>query len=662
MKKIKTMVIFALVAVQLLGIADVRAVSVENAWKISYYGTFADDTEKYNAEITDASVYDGGKALYVKCPSASKDKQNYIEITNTLKDNLTQNSYTLKFYAKKSNKSVHGEVFVGDKEISVDDMTEIAVTSPNDGSAWKEYSITFDYTGESMNTAGFRFFEKVQSYAIDNVSLIKSGDTANLIDDEGFEDWFDGLNNDVYDRTGYLPANVKSYPGRKQIALIWTNPTSADLRAVKLYEITDGGEVLISDNLSAVSGATVTYAVTGLTDKTNHQYKLVFSFDGKDDTVWYIASKADETTEFSIGSWTMYRHYNSDVGISKGSVTVDGGEAHTGSASVKFVCDMPTVQNNVFLRLNQHIGMTSGKKYRISFWAKGKNVTYLKAYPEGTKYDSGEEKVSGFSGDIDWTKYEYDYTYSGKNNIMFIVEQSAEAIWLDDVECYELDDDGNPTGSNLVYDSGFEGIKSAAVAKVSDLTAQSELDSVTLKWKIPSGDYAGAAVYQKVFGEYEYRGTLNADISELKIDGLDMGSEYSFKIAAINSGGVEGEAQEVTVEVKIPDYIVNRPVLKKDGAVVSEISGKGNYTVTVSAKNNGFEDGFEFEQLVAVYDGKRMEKLYSKKQTVPQKHAYASYTDNVCEFSITEDGDYSVEVYVIDSRENLNLLNKPVFY
>lgn len=662
MKKIKTLILSSVVAVQSMGILPAQAIEIENAWTISHYGAFADDTGKYSAEITDTSVYDGSKALYVKCPESQKNEENYIEITNTLKETLTEETYTLKFYAKKSNKSVHGEVFVGDMSFSVSDMTEQSVEAPYDGSTWKEYSITFDYTGDSQNKLGFRFFEKIQSYAIDNVSLTKTGASANFVGDEGFEDYFEGLSQEVYDRTGYVPTNVKDYPGNNQIVLMWTNPTSEDLSDVKLYEMTDGGDTLVTDELSVTAGGAVSYSVTGLADKTSHQYKIVFSFTGKADTVWYVGSKADATKEFSIGSWTMYRHYNNDVGVAKGSVEVDESESYSGNASVKFVCDMPTIQPNVFIRLNQNLNMTSGKKYKVSFWAKGDNVTFLKAYPEGAKYDNSEEKVPGFAGDVDWTHYEYEYTYAGKRNIMFIVEQQADAIWIDDVECYELDDEGNPTGTNLVYDSGFEGIKSSVTTKVSDLTAESELDTMTLSWKIPSGDYAGANIYQKVFDEYEYRGTLNKDISELKIGGLDMGSEYSFRIAALNSSGVEGEAQEITAKVEVPDYIINQPILKKDGEVVFEISGAGNYRVTIPGKNNGFENGFEFEQLVAVYNGKRMEKLYSSKINVPQKHPYASYTENVCEFTISEDGDYSVEVYVIDARGNLNLFYRPLFY
>ena len=68
---------------------------------------------------------------------------------------------------------------------------------------------------------------------------------------------------------------------------------------------------------------------------------------------------------------------------------------------------------------------------------------------------------------------------------------------------------------------------------------------------------------------------------------------------------MEGKAEDITVSVPMADYIVNKPVLKKDGMKVNTLSGGGEYVLSVSAKNNAVEEGLTYEAVAVLYDSEK---------------------------------------------------------
>ena len=99
--------------------------------------------------------------------------------------------------------------------------------------------------------------------------------------------------------------------------------------------------------------------------------------------------------------------------------------------------------------------MEEGKTYAISYWVKADgNADNLKSTVGWSALYNGytSDVIEGTSGSYDWKKLSFTYTSpdTAKKHIGFTIPYATKGFWIDNVEAYELDESGDPTGENLI--------------------------------------------------------------------------------------------------------------------------------------------------------------------------------------------------------------------
>ena len=162
-----------------------------------------------------------------------------------------------------------------------------------------------------------------------------------------------------------------------------------------------------------------------------------------------FANTAAEAANTKITGWTFGISNNADASCELDSeVKLNGGmSAHMKNNSSQ--------RSNVYAVLKTPVSVEKGKTYVYSFWAKA-----YKASGIGCNLSFNERKsLTPVGGTYDWTHFSFEYTHTGGNTSLtfqFLLENRVKDFWVDDVEFYEKGEDGNPTGKNLISNSGFE--------------------------------------------------------------------------------------------------------------------------------------------------------------------------------------------------------------
>ena len=623
-----------------------------NSWEITYNGEVNTDRSKFFAKIDSEFTFDGDNALYVEYYPESVG-EDYVQIKNTLVENLQAGSYTLQFYIR-GTKSGYTEICVGNQTFKFSDMTY----QSGGKTGWRVYTKTFDYEGSDDNYVLFRFYGGTPSAAIDNVSLTLNG--KDLVKDGGFEETEVEEEPEIYDPAPYRVKNMMASSKDKGLVLNWINPDLDELLKIELYNITDGEE-FVTDELDVTPGKAVYYYKENLSNGEKQQFKLVFSFSGGRKIVYYMGGMASPTTNEVVGAWNFNRWNTGAAGYCPGEIVIDTKNAKSGNASLKMRANIDTtvssLKENIFLYAYNKIPMTAGKKYRVSYWIKGEKIKNQPDIHMGwVPFDGQKISWPDFIGDYDWTYQEYDYTYEKADTLCFIYSGICGGWWIDDIKVYELDESNSPIGDNLIKDGDFEDLVSTESAELSNVKVKAETGKLEFEWKAPANNYNGINVYEYVSDGFEYRGHIVKGIEKFSADNLKNGTEYTFKLVPVNERGVAGEGTLVTETTILPEYEIGEPVLRKDGEAIEKLSGAGKYSILQPIKNNLVEGGLVLEQFVAVYNSKNvLMKLYSTQDNIPKSAPGAKAKNIVTEFEIAE-GD-TAEFFVFDSRETWNIMD-----
>ncbi len=646
-------------------------------WKITTNGTVNIDAAKYFASLaTDAGkeyMFSGDNSLYIEYPGNTKLETEYIEIENELSGAIEEGeAYTLKYYIKGSRNSKYQEAILGDKIlVTFDNISKTKIEKadcPSGQTAWYECAYTF--TAESdADKFKFRFYGGTNNAAIDDVSLVKDGSDENLITNGGFEEAVseEEYVEEEFDRTPYAPENLIATPATSASELIlnWRNPEASTLTKVSLYDITGGKNELLSDSIETTKSKIVYYLIDGLTSGETYQYKLVFSFSDKGDFAYYLCGTPSNKTTAGVGKWTLGRTNSNDVNYCPGEVVIDSEVARSGNSSLRMRANIDRnvkeLKSNIYISALFSTKMEVGSKYHVSFWVKGEEVKRAPTITmQWTVFDGREREYPELVGDeYDWKQVVLTYTYTEKSNFYFIYDGECKNLWIDDVEIYKTDEDGNvpEDAENLVSEGGFEGIISETVATVSDLTAIPESDGLVLDWNLSEESCEYVEIYEKYYGKDIYIGKAVKD-EQIKLTNLIKGREYTFSVVPVNKDNVRGVPQEVIATTILPDYEIGEVILKSEGAVVDRLMGAGTYSVTFSVKNNVFEDGMNVEQFVAVFDENNvLWGIFSTEKKISKTGHGKPFTNISTSFTIPGDN-YTAEYFVYDDRETLNIIGE----
>lgn len=469
------------------------------------------------------------------------------------------------------------------------------------------------------------------------------------------------------DMSIYKPENVILSSGDKNLTFTWKNPSATTIEKITIYDITSGEEVFVTDSINTTPSKYILYQITGLTNNQYNQYKIVFEYTDADDYTFFMSGMPTTKTTETYEEISFVRN-GASTKMLPASMTIDVSEKHSGEASVKissaFVKD-PAYSNYTgsswgYSAITYKLPLVADKKYKISYWAKSKNNISHVVVHMGWAYFEEEGKKWGAkcSGGSDWTKYEHTYDYSGtyvansKNLLYFVYESTCDGFWFDDLEVYELDEAGNKVGDNLAVNGGFEVFDGVVDIEMAD--TDNDVNSAVISWSVNDEESViGTNIYREVDGEYDYIGRFAKGTYSYTPDNLLGGNTYNFKLAAVNTYGVEGEPAFAVAEPLLPPYETGNVVLKKGTDEVTKLNGDGEYKANIALKNNSVAGGQNVEILVVLSDsGGVLKKVYSASKCV----AISALPEEISvPFTLTEDIN-SVEVFVFDSRTTLNIL------
>jgi len=144
--------------------------------------------------------------------------------------------------------------------------------------------------------------------------------------------------------------------------------------------------------------------------------------------------------------------YCQGAGGAEGSAIITDEKAHSGKNSLVITNNTPYAANtylNTFTRFN----VEEGKKYEFGCYAKGVGVGAAAMSVDWV----GRIGLNIFSN-FDWMEFKSTYTSTknGQADFQFLMDSIVKKLYIDDLYVYELDENGERTGDNLISKTGFE--------------------------------------------------------------------------------------------------------------------------------------------------------------------------------------------------------------
>ena len=626
------------------------------------------------AQIRQTASYEGMSSLYIDCYETQKNEANHIEVKNNLTASPEAGEYTLKLYVKPGQYGQWTGTFdvsFGDQTYTVDAGSGSRIAAPSGENGWIEKVLNFNYDGKGDGALYIRAYSNLFEVHIDNVTLARFGSDEDLIANGSFEDGGTeepSVTEEAYDRTDYIPKNLMISNGQNNLSINWRNPAVSPAK-ISLYDISGGEEIFLTDEFLKTPKKTILYKITGLAAGKAYKYKLVFEFEGKGKDSYYLCAAPSGNDREEFDNIAFIRNMAGAAGYCPGEVRVDNTEGYNSLSSLKLASNIDSSQeelaSNIFLMFSMKLKeMTAGGRYEISY--KYKTDDLKRDYQAHMSWSAFENEglFVASAGSTDWTERKHMYTYDKSDVLTFILDGECDAMWIDDIECYEVDENGErTTGINIAENGDFETKELLDTGTISGVSAEADTDAAVISWNNPSSNYSGVRLYQRVFDDFEYRGYISNAADSIDLSGLDKGKEYTYKIVPVNSYGSEGKGREITFTTKLPDYEFSDVVIKKNGKATEGISGRGTYTFAVNAKNYLIKEEIECELIVALFEENgEMEGIYSQKKDIPMTGKNVSPSNIYVTVNIPDDGAYAAEVYLINNRQDINLFRSPEKY
>ncbi|MBO5059720.1 MAG: hypothetical protein J6C82_02235 [Clostridia bacterium] len=661
------------------------AYAEDGEWKFDFIGTARPKGDTHFVEYTMGSKYDGSYALNVVYPGKEADYPgSQLEISTTIPGTVEAGTYDFQFYINKDGTGrgcsyTNNKVEIaGGEGILFNAFTATAIDAasvPSGEANWSRLSTQVTLSETENPVIKFVLAGPVKGCYIDEISLCAAGGGDNLITGGGFETVVQ--ESDVYETANYTPSDVIIVPTTQGgLALSWRNPITTTVKSIELYDVTDGEPVLLSDSFTKTAQAINEYVIDALTAEEQYQFKLLYTYSDVPKMEYFMTAKAiaGATSQKlgTVGSWTIQsNHNNADHPYGLHSFYIDTTESYEGDASMKLMSNSSGVLSDVYTGMTSSIKIVEGEDYQLSFWIKSRDSgTNLKIHLNWEYFDEeytdggGGIYIKGTKGTYDWKQVvaKVSDISSKATSISIIQDYKSNGVWLDNIEFKLLDENGEPTGDNLIADGDFENMLSAEVGELSKVTAKGGEGGASFSWKT-MGEVDGVNIYQKVGEEWAYRGKVSGSLSGIDFTDLKYQMDYEFKLVPVNADGIEGTAHEVEFATTAPDYMITEPTLYYNGAAAGEVTSGGSYTVKTTVKNNVYTDGMDYELLVGVFKDGALYELKSAPKTIACSPANSNATPVNISVTVPSDGsDYSIEVYHIDSRENWKVLEDSIIF
>ncbi len=658
MKKILAF-INVLALISMMGKPILAADIAIESWTISYVGSGAEDInrEKNFAALTDEYYFEDTYAMVIKYPDCVTDGTILVE--NDISSELPAGTYTMSFYARGSVSANYTTAGIGEGyqyNINADNWTVESSIPGADTRNWKKYSKEIEYGGGNDKLC-FIFKGWTNGWDIDNISLVDENGTE-YVQNGGFESVSETIVSE-YDSATYDPVNFIASPFSGGVAISWKNPSTANLKDIKLYDVTSGEDVLLSEDFSNEPSDFNTYKMTKLTNGGVYQYKLYLSYrDGTESE--YFAFGLPSATDKQYTPWgiTMSR---GAIGYAPLEISVDAKEKYEGNASFKFVSNIKGTISNVFVLVTQNVPVEQGADYKLTFMAKAENNKSSMRISNNWKNLDGNssQDLSGFKGTYDWKEFVIDIKEisTARISFFFTLDSSFDGVWLDNFSLKKVEN-GETVGDNLMKTPGFEELYTEPeLGTIGGLKAEGGDESITLSWGTTGGG-SKIKLYQLMEEGYCSRGYIHPTITNATFNKLANDVEHTFAVAPVDAFGNEGELTEVSGYTVAPEFKVNAPKLHIGNSEVYGIQSGGTYKVETKVRNNKLDEAVPVTQLVALYKGNILKKLVSTSVLAEKLETGDISTSLKTNIDIPEEdySEYHIEVFLWNSKEGMKSL------
>ncbi len=427
---------------------------------------------------------------------------------------LAPGNYVFEFWVKgwkDANNAVNGYAPAGYNAFEGDNVNY------GKWSDWKKVTVSTTLTADKWKADSWLMSNNIGYLLIDDIALYKDGDTStNLFANGSFES---------ASVVGELK-NPLLYPVKAGGAatLTWKNPGTA----LKSAAVTvDGAAYEFTPNLAANGFNEI--MISGLTNDVEHTVVLDAVIGGnKKYSKTMTVTPCVQSGTGIIGEWSVYSSEPTVDGTlyySNYNVTLDKTEK-TDDTSLRFDANINTKKGNLFIRATQTVkGLSRNKLYRLKFDAKmdglsnfliARDATGFAYKPFTGLYDESDNIVSiydeGKSVTRDWQTYTVDIVnpdgdiYNKDNastydmTLSFTIEKLNGSLWIDNVELYEITEDGVVASENLMKNSTFSYDKGYSVS--SQFTMLDGDEEVAVSY-IPAAGIVTAKALIKNFAEGE---------------------------------------------------------------------------------------------------------------------------------------------------------------
>lgn len=323
---------------------------------------------------------------------------------------------------------------------------------------------------------------------------------------------------------------------------------------------------------------------------------------------------------------------------------VDTRDAHSGKASLH-VSYYKAYADNTFVMFQLGGKTVSAlKEYELSYYHKG-TALYKPYWLWDFTYLNGVGTLTD-----EWTESKITFTPSSDNFYLRLsFTGPVEDYRIDDIALYELDENGNRTGENLIINGDLESCPIESTEEVTGAELIPGLNKMTVGWVNPeSEDFYGVNIYtvdednSETLVFSDETGTAEKAV----IENLENGELCRILIKSVNNYGVESAG------VFLFGIPAEQAVTCSDVSV-SDI--RGRKVVQATVQNNNVEDSIKATLIMAVYRNSSMLAYKTLEYTIPAggSQRYFTYMENIPE-------DAQTELYLCDNLDNLMPLTDTV--
>lgn len=429
------------------------------------------------------------------------------------------------------------------------------------------------------------------------------------------------------------PLNVTVQPASGKVTIAWKNP-SVSITEIDIVN-KNGVSVAGDTTLSKTAGAVNVVAISGLTDNTEYKFTIKITSGGSTEDTVVTAKPVNLSTEtytadgYNIPKWIWRGGGSSIIRV------VDTEEKHEGNASLKIISNF----RDAYVQTTADaVSLDKNKEYRVYFWARVKNaannkVQYMNDW--GTRYT--------IAGDT-WKEYTLDLKDTTSLIFRFIVETTCDALWIDDIQLYEIAD-GQPTGGNLFPQGNFE-----------YTPYNFNLDGTTLSWTEPqNASYSGVDIYQETIDGMRVKLNSTMIAAGVTTYTLPAGllADESYDLVFVSFFGKTAMPDvRYSVLGKI-DYFDT--VLSNNNGPLPGLTS-GEVTVTKPVRNNAMGSDIRVSLILALYKDDVLTGMNFIEKTIPEN---GQKTDVSTQITVPDDGGhYELQVFLWSDLEEMEILKE----